>query len=435
MYAEDNILSNLRKAWNLYHLMRSQWWPYEELRALQEKKLRVIVRHAYENVPFYHEKFKKSGIKPDDIKNLEDLQKIPITTKQEIRDNFPEKIVSKGVDIKKCWTPHTGGSTGIPLTVVYDDQAEDYEKAVALRPNLSCGQKIRDRWINITNPSHMMVNKKWFQHFGIFSPTHVSTFLDVQEQLAIIEKINPAVLSGFSSSLFILAKEIARTGNDKINPRIVFGDAELLDDEMRRFISSVFEVKMYDWFGCAELARTAWECSEHSGYHIDMEAVVMEFLRDEESVALGERGEIVYTGLYNYAMPFIRYTIGDVGIPSDEKCLCGRGLPLMKVVEGRRDDFIILGSGKMISPRFFSDLMKSIPGLDQYKIIQENIDKFMIQLVKGSDFSFSTTEKIEKDFIKVLGETANLKIEIKEEIPREPSGKLRKVISKVNIKY
>lgn len=427
-------MSNIRKLWYLHKVMKQQWLKTSELEEIQRKMLRKIVKHAYENVPFYHQKFRSVGIISDDIKTVDDLKKIPITTKQELRDNFPESIVAKGVDINKCWTPHTGGSTGIPLTVVYDKKAEDYEKAIALRPNLCCGQKIRDKWVNITNPAHIHP-KKWFQHFGIFSPINISTFLDAKEHISFIEKINPVVLSGFSSSLWLLAKEIDGTGNDRIHPRLIFGDAEFLDEDMRKFINSTFGVELCDLFGCVELARTAWECPEHCGYHIDMDAVVMEFIKDGEQVALGEKGEIVYTSLYNYAMPLIRYAIGDIGVPSDEKCSCGRGLPLMKIVEGRKDDFIVSQDDKIISPRVFSDLMKRISGIGQYKIIQENKEKIVIQMVKGDNFSPGTIEHINEEFKNVLGENIVIEIKIKEAIPKEPSGKLRKVISKVNIKF
>ena len=309
-------MSNLRKIWYLHNVMKQQWLKTSELEEIQRKMLRGIVKHAYENVPFYHRKFRSVGVKPDDIKTVEDIRKIPITTKQELRNNFPDGIIAKGVDINKCDISKTGGSTGIPLTVVYNEKADDYEKAIALRSNLSCGQKIRDKWAVITSPGHI-VPQKWFQKLRIFAPEFISVYDSTKEQISIIEKINPYVLDGYASSIYLLAREIKETGNDKIHPKIIFTTAELLTDDMREYIESVFGVKVYDQFGCVELARTAWECPEHCGYHIDMDAVLMEFVRDGEQVAPEERGEIVYTGLYQHAMPFIRYATSDIGILSD----------------------------------------------------------------------------------------------------------------------
>lgn len=426
-------MGSINKLRLLRQLRKNQWLKTSELEELQVKKLHAIIKHAYENIEFYHRKFKDAGIRPEDIKTVKDLTKIPITTKSEIRKNYPEGIVSKNIDISKCIIMSTGGSTGVPLKVVYDEKADDYSKAVNLRSFMENGLKFTSKWISVTNPAHI-VKKKWFQHIGIFGPKYISTTMDVKSQVSIIKDFNPDVIGGFSSSLFLIAKEIEKNGI-QVNPKAVFGTADMLDEKEREYINSVFNVEMIDLYGGVELNRTAWECSEHVGYHMDIDSVVFEFIKEGEQVAPGERGEIVYTGLYNYAMPLIRYAIEDIGIPSDEKCPCGRGLPLMKIVEGRKDDFVVLQDDRIISPRVFSDLMKRISGIDQYKIIQETEERFVVQLVKGEDFSQRTIEHINEEFKKVLGEDIIIEIEIKEKIPKEPSGKLRKVISKVSAKF
>lgn len=427
-------MSNLRKIWYLNKVMKQQWLKTSELEEIQQGMLRRIIKHAYENVPLYHQKFNSVGVKPDDIKTVDDFKKIPIITKQEFRDNFPDGVIAKGIDINKCWVSHTSGSTGIPLTVVYSEKEDDYEKAIALRPNLSCGQKITDRWAIITNPEHI-VPKKWFQRIGFFSPEYISVFDSVKEQIQIIEKFNPGVLDGYPSSIYLLAKKKKETGTDKIHPKIIFSTAEILTDEMRKYINSVFGVEMYDQFGCVELGRTAWECPEHCGYHIDMDAVVMEFLRDGEVVTPGERGEIAYTGLYQYAMPFIRYATGDIGILSDEKCTCGRGLPLMKVLEGRKDAFIQVPSGEIFSPIVWTLFMRYYSDISQFKVIQEKIDLIRMQIVKGKGFSQETIDRVKRDVKNVLGEDIYIEVESVDGIPREKSGKVRSVISKIRIDW
>jgi phenylacetate-CoA ligase len=413
--------------------MKQQWLTTSELEEIQRKMLRAIIKHAYENVPLYHQKFRSVGVMPDDIKTVDDLKKIPITTKQELRDNFPDGVIAKGVDINKCHTSTTSGSTGEPLLVVYGEKDDDYEKAIALRPNLSCGQKLRDKWAVITSPKHIK-SEKWFQKFRVFAPEYISVYDSAKEQITILEKFDPDVLDGYASSIYLLAKEIKETGNDKIHPRIIYGTAELLDKETRKYINSAFGVEMYDQFGCVELARTAWECPEHCGYHIDVDAVVMEFLSDGKAVASGERGEIVYTGLYNYSMPFVRYAVGDVGIPSDEKCPCGRGLPLMKVVEGRKDVFMKTPNGKIIPPIIWPVIMERITTINQYKIIQEKIDLIKVQIIKGKVFSEETSDRVKRDIKNALGEDMYIEVEIVDKIPRE-AGKVRSVVSKIRIEW
>lgn len=429
-------MSNIRKLWNLHKLMRSQWWSYEELKELQDKKLRAIVKYAYETIPLYHEKLKNAGVRPEAIKTVEDLVKLPYTTKAEIHANFPDKVIAPQVDINKCWTPRTSGSTGIPLTVVYDEAAEDFEKATALRPNLCCGQGLFDKWIVLTSPHHIKDKKRWFQEFGLFNPISISMFSDFKEQISKIEQIKPDIIDGYSSAIYLLAQEVKKSHTD-INPRIVFGTAEFLTEEMRDVINSVFGVEIFDQFGGVEMGRTAWECPEHAGYHIDMDAVVMEFIKDGEQVASGERGEIVYTNLYNYTMPIIRYRIEDVGIPADEKCPCGRGLPLMKLVEGRKDSFIKTPNGRIYPQMTFWSIMRMFSESDKiinFKVIQEKIDVIKIQIVPGRGFTQETINQLKSDIKNVLGEEVHIEVEPVDEIPRE-AGKVRSVVSKIKIDW
>lgn len=430
-------MSNLRKAWNLYKLMKSQWWSYEELKKLQEKKLRAIVKYAYNNIPLYHEKFKNARIRPEEIKTTQDLVKLPYLTKNEIQNNFPKRIVASNVDIRDCWIPHTSGSTGKPLKVVYDENAEDFEKAAALRPNLSCGQRLFDKWVIITSPDNIILknaHKKWFQRLGIFAPDCISLFESAEKQISILEKLNPDILDGVSSSLFLIAKKLNERGNKKLKPKIIYGTSEMLTKEMRDYINSVFNVEMFDQFGSVEMGRTAWECPEHVGYHMDMEAVVMEFIKNGEQVAPGERGEIVYTNLYNYGMPFIRYKIEDVGIPTDERCPCGRSLPLMKIIEGRKDAFIQVPGGGIFSPTIWIVILMHYK-LERFKVIQEKVDEIKIQIVPGRCFNQESIDKIKKDANDVLGGEVTINIEIVDKIPREKSGKVRPIVSKLKMDW
>ena len=436
-YERRETMSNFLKAWHLYKLMNSQWWSYEKLKQLQEKKLKSIIKFSYENIPLYHEKFRAANIKPNDIRTIEDLQKIPYLTKDDIQQNYSKKIIAPNIDVDKCWTPHTGGSTGKPVTVVYDEHAEDFEKAVALRPNISCGQKLFDKWVVFTSPDNINLkthHKKWFQRFGLFSQDCISLFEDVDKQMSMLEDLNPDVLDGYSSSLYLIAREIKKRGKSALRPRIIYGTSEMLTKEMRDLINSVFDVKMYDQFGSVEMGRTAWECPEHNGYHMDMEAVIMEFIADDEQVTSGERGEIVYTNLYNYAMPFIRFKIGDIGIPSDDTCPCGRTLPLMKIIEGRKDSFMKMPNGRIFPPTIWVVILMHYK-LQSYKVIQEKIDKITIQIVLAENYTENIVKNIKRDTYDIIGKDVMVNVEVVDEIPREKSGKVKSIVSNVKIDW
>jgi phenylacetate-CoA ligase len=416
----------------LMQLQRSQWWPEEKLHRYQDQRLRAIIKYAYETIPLYHQKFKAAGIHPDQIKTVSDLPKIPVLTKQEIQQNYPTNIIAPHIDIKNCWTPFTSGSTGNPVTIVYDDSAESFQKACALRPNLACGQRLFDSWAVIASPRTITRKKKkrWFQKFGLFSQVCFSLFETPQTHVAELEKINPDILDGYTTSLYLIAQEIKRTDNHKIHPHLVYTTSELLTPQMRTFMNDVFNLEVYDQFGSVEMGRTAWECPEHTGYHMDMEAVVSEFIRDGEQVTSGERGEIVYTNLYNYAMPFIRLRTQDVSIPSNERCPCGRTLPLMKLIEGRVDDFIILPNGRLLPPVTWIILLM-YNRIDQFKVIQETVNELRVQVVPKQDMAPDALQKIHDDVVKTTENLVNITIEPVTEIKREPSGKTRPIVSKV----
>lgn len=421
---------------NAYRLLRqarnNQWLSLSELQELQAKRLRAIVKHAYDNTEFYHRKFRDADVRPEDIKTVEDLKKVPITTKQELREYSTTSMIARGVDLDKCLITETSGSTGIPTKVVYDPPANDFSKAINLRSHMENGLTFTSRWAIIADPHHFP-RPTLFQKLGILSPNWISAFEPVEKQLEFLQKFKPEILSGYASSIQILAKKIKEERITDISPKTVITTSELLTPSARSLIDSVFNLKMIDHFGCVELNRTAWECSEHAGYHIDVDAVVMEFIANGEAVSPGERGNIVYTGLYNYAMPLIRYNIEDVGVPSDDSCPCGRGLPLMKLIEGRSDSFMCNPEGEIFSPIIWTLIMRKIPGVGQFKAIQERRDFIRVQIVKGEEFTDATANHVIHDVKEVMGEDMLVDIEIVEEIPRESSGKIRCAVSKVRV--
>lgn len=430
-------MGSVNKLRLLHQARKNQWLKPSELEELQNKKLRSIVKHAYENTEFYHQKFRDAKLHPDDIKTVNDLKKIPFTTKEELRQQKLESRISKGINLSRCSIIRTSGSTGIPLKVVYDMAADDFSKAINLRSYIENGLKLRSRWAVFDYSNEILPNSfdykqpLWFQKLGIFNPIEITVLDSIDTQVDQLTKFKPEVLDGFTSSIRLLADFIDKNDINSINPKVVFGTSELLSPETRKFINSVFDVEMIDHFGCVEVNRTAWECSEHAGYHMDADAVIMEFLENGENVSPGEKGEIVYTGLYNYAMPFIRYKIGDIGIPSDESCPCGRGLPLMKLIEGRSDSFMQAPDGRVFSPMIWEAIMVRFIGVGQYQAIQEKKDLIRILLVKKTEFSQSTISQIEHDVKEVMGQEINVKVEIVNKIPKEKSGKMRFAVSKL----
>ena len=425
----------LRKIRYLTELLRNQWLKPSELAKIQQKRLRAIIKHAYSNIEFYHRKFKLAGVKPEDIKTIKDLPKIPVTKRSEVKEGFlTGKIFKKTLDFSKCHYAKTAGSSGEPVTVLLDEKAEDFQKAVAVRSFMEAGGRFHDKWAMITSPQRMLLKKRWFQRFGLLSPVYLSVFDSPERHVAVLNRLKPDVIEGYASCVWLLARTIAKEGIDSIQPRVIISSAEVLSEKARKFINSVFSLEMFDQFGCVEIGRSAWECEEHHGYHMDSDALAMEFVDDGEHVAFGERGHLLYTSLFNYAMPLIRYDVGDICVPTDEQCPCGRGLPLIKRIEGRAFDFIVTPSGKVFSGGLLMIIMREIPGVAQYKVVQETKDKFSVWIVKDPhSFSSDPISQVQEQIKKHLGDV-KVDVEVVEDIPKDKSGKHRWIVSKVKLK-
>jgi phenylacetate-CoA ligase len=424
----------------LCSLLRRAYLPPDRLKRYQEKKLRQVIRHAYDNVPFYHDRFRQAGINPNEIATAADLSMLPILRKDEVRKNI-DGMISREHEKINLKTLRTSGSTGIPLHFYVDGKEDEFRKARHIRANISLGQKPRDRWVVITSPAHIGEVTKFQRFMGVYSPIPVLVFNEISTQVSIIEKLKPDILDGYSSSLLLLAKEIEKKGVKTVRPRFLIGGAEFIGDFSRLAIEKAFGVPFYDQYGCDEMERIAWQCKEKEEYHIDADSIIVQFVdKNGEEVSAGERGEVVCTSLFNYAMPFIRYAVGDVGIPSDEKCRCGRTLPLMRIFEGRKDSFLVLADGRILSPLALNAAMcmfKFHNKMDQYRIIQRRKDLLDILVKLGA--SDVAEESMEKELMGHLQETlkfrsdlVTLRIQFVKDIPLDKTGKLRKIISELN---
>lgn len=408
----------------------------KELEDIQLKKLRKLIMHAYNNVPYYRELFLKANINPE-IKKIEDIQKIPIITKKDIQANY-EKIIACNIDKEMCKVTNTTGSTGIPLSVYSDNKALMYSSAIVYYAFFESGLRLNDSIVELTgiieDCSETIIKKNM-----------VSSQDQPEKIIQMLKRYNPNVLYSFPSVFKTISHQMIDQAIDQMidnkmkkvngldNIRSIFTHGETLTQACRKTIESAFGAEVYNTYGSTEFNRLAFECEEHSGLHIISDSAVIELVKDGQNVGPGEEGEIIVTGLYNYAMPLIRYKLGDIGIMTEDdyKCPCGRNWPLIKSIEGRTDDFLTLPSGRIISPRNIN-IIDNVPGIVQYRTIQEKRDRFLVQVVPANNYSIDTDRQI-KEQIKLgcVGEDVNIEIELVENIARERTGKLKTIISYV----
>jgi phenylacetate-CoA ligase len=425
----------------LFELRRNQWKKKDELRKIQIKRLKAMVRYAYDHVPYYHRLFDSVKFKPEDLRDQEDLRRIPITTKLNVKENFSEFLVA-GTDQSKytsCWT---SGSTGIPTNLLVDRKTSCYSLSLHLYGLMECGVRLTDKLFSIGSASPATQPKITESRLGRLSflylnPNTISADarVPIDEIVKALNRSEPDVVYGFTSIL----EDLCVTNVPEISPRLIFNHGGLLTEQCRRLLESVFDAEVYNTYGSTEFWRLAFECNEHSGLHMITDCAVVECIEDGDVVASGEPGEVVVTGLYNYLMPLIRYELGDIATPTDDDCACGRGWPLIRMIEGRKNDEFILPSGRVLSSRdmlewVFPELKEHIWCLSQYQIVQESRNKIVLRVVKGRQYDDKLVQGIINKARKDLeGEDVTLSLEIANEIPKEKSGKRRKIISHVSI--
>ena len=176
---------------------------------------------------------------------------------------------------------------------------------------------------------------------------------NMKEYVKILSKFKPKQLNTYASVIFLFSEYLKKEGINSIKPNAILTTADMLYNHQRKTIEDIFDCNVFDYYSGRDTTLMAAECSEHFGYHLSIENAVVEFIKENEHVSPGETGKIIITDLCNYAMPFIRYEIGDLGTPSDERCSCGRNLPIMKSLKGRIFDFITTPDGKYIPGEYF----------------------------------------------------------------------------------
>jgi len=388
---------------------QSQWQFLEWLKNNQEKQLRKLIQFVYENVPYYSTLFNKLGIKANEITYIKDLEKLPILTKKIIKENWKD-FIPKNIDSLKYLIGSTGGSTGTPLK--YRMSTKDYERGVALlyRGWGYGGYKLGDKVAIIAGssliPTKKSALKKKIQE-SFLNHKHYSSFEMSKDNLYSyfydINRWKPDFIRGYASSIYLFAKFIQKNHlNLNFKPKAIITTSEKLFSRQRPLIERIFKSKVFEEYGVNDGGISAHECEKHNGMHVDMERSIVEIVSDRGEQIINKKGKIIATSLYNYALPFIRYDTGDLGIISDLYCPCGRKSPLLKEIFGRVTDLLKLNDVIIGSP-VLTVLMGKFD-IEQYQIIQNNLYSIICKIVRGKNFIKKDEEFIRKSFFKHVGE-------------------------------
>ncbi len=413
----------LRQLYMLPKVMTRQWRRRDEIEKTASRMLRSLIKDVSAANPFYRRKYRPTP----DITGIDDLRILPFTTKDELREAFPGNL-SSGYEVEKCIHESTSGSSGDVLNVYHDRPAYDYYDVISFRAFRGYNLGLTDK---IAYTRFEPIPKEMFEQLGFVRRDYVPVHSPAREQLNLFLKYKPDVISAYPSSLCDVARLIQEENIVFPQIKFIISHSELLTEPMRILLDSVFDCPIYKDYSSFEVHNIANGCTHHS-MHIQLDNNVVEIIQDGEPVSPGEQGEIVVTNLSNRAMPFIRYRTGDYGAFDEGMCTCGRGLPLLKVIEGREDEFLILPSGREVSPRIFDPLdLIFHQYVSKFQIIQKEKGKFMIKVVKRKNYDEKVAAMLTEEARKCAPEPIEVDIVDVDDIERTGRGKFRAVINEV----
>jgi phenylacetate-CoA ligase len=270
----------------------------------------------------------------------------------------------------------------------------------------------------------------WYQRVGIYPGMRLSAFLPQRDQVRAYRDYRPQILTGYPSSLQVLAESLKRDGVTIFSPRIIITGGEMLWPPARSVLEETFRAPVRDCYGAEELGHAAWECPRGGGYHLAVDCGVFEVLVGDRPASPGEEGELVLTTLHNRAMPFVRYRMGDRGALHPEPCPCGCPFPRLTRITGRSDDLLQLPSGEWVHSSVARFPWVYSKEIRQFQIIQWAAGRFELLLVTGGPLCEAFHSEIRDHFERHLGATV-VEIRRVSHIPPEPTGKLRSIICKV----
>ncbi len=415
----------------LNYLNKSQFWSHHKLRELQFQKLHMLLEHAYLNVPYYRNLFKEIGAKPEDIRDFNDFKLIPIITKDIIRKNF-EDLMALNLSKDEFLPNSTGGSDGEPLNFYQDRQFENWAAAARIRgwyniAGCEDGDSCAVLWgamRDVKEDYSLIERVQIFFRDGLIP---INAFNLSNERMLLFLKycqlLRPKLLRGYVTAIRELAAFIEEYKLNFPPLKGVILCAETVDPDVQVYIERILNAPAYNTYGGRELSLIAMECSERNLHEVS-ENNYIEFEKIDLT-GYQEAGNIIVTNLNNYAMPFIRYRIGDIGIPgSVDCCNCGRGLPVIDKIIGRTTEVFVFYDGTKSVGEMFIHLMKDFD-IKEYQFVQVSDAKVVLRIKTEDYINEPLKKKIQFTYKKFLPENVKLEFERVDAFNKTVTGKFR----------
>lgn len=418
----------------------TQWYSERDMKAYQDQQLSNLIEYSYRHVPYYRRIMDERGLNPRDIGGADDLWKLPVLTRQGIKENFRD-LLSDEFDIKRVKKGHTSGTTGSPLELCYSGNLIFLTYALLDRHYAWAGVRMKafgDRVAVLRgNPIVPLQQSKppfWrYNHLHnqlLLSSFHMSQ-TNLKHYVDEIRRYAPKILDGYPSTLYVMAKYLQNAGQ-KLELNAVISSSETLYDFQREVIEESFCCRVFDYFAAAERVTFSGECERHEGHHLADEYGITEILGESgERLAPGQVGVLLGTSLHNYAMPMIRYVTNDMTALKAGRCSCGRTLALMDDVTTKAEDLLTLRDGRLISPSVLTHPFKPLTSIHASQIVQHDLDHVSIRVVATPAYTDEDERMLIAGMKERLGSVVRVDVERVAALERTKAGKFKWVISHV----
>jgi phenylacetate-CoA ligase len=422
----------------LSSLMETENLSDADIRAYQDEKVKQLIAHVYDNVPYYHDVINSLKLTPKDISCVADLQKLPILTKEDIRNNF-DRLVSRKAKVRELIHRHTSGTSGKALHFYSSKSSISFQWAVWWRLRLRFGLKFGTWHANFTGklvvPPEQVKPPYWRWNSPCCQALLNMHHLTPSKIRAVIDFLNGQEFefyTGYPSIIHMLAVNARDAGLELTSrPRVICTGAEPMNDLQRRDIELLTHATLTDHWGLSEGCGNAAKCP-HRVYHEDFEFGVLECADPHPAGGQRLRGRLVCTGFANWDFPFIRYDTGDSGTweSSDFRCACGRQSRVLDRIEGRQEDYVITPEGARIMR--FDYIFKDTMNVKEAQVLQERPGAIKMRVVRRPEYCVEDEQSLASEIKRWISPRIEVCFEYVDEIERESSGKFKAVKSLIS---
>ncbi len=416
-------------------LERSQWWSDEQLAAERLRRLQALLAHAAAHSPWYRDTWRELDLDPSDVVSLADLQRWPVIDRDTIREH--RMAMRSTAPDTRLISKSTGGSSGVPLHFDLDLDSNERRMAAWHRGYGWAGAAPGTRqwylWGVPPDATADWKKSKLKLYDALYGRTTESCFAlaesEVDRFAASLARTRPQAIVAYTGALYTFARMLESRRIRPFSPNSIVVGAEKLHDFQREVIERVFDAPVFETYGSREVMLIAAECPEHDGLHITAEHLIVELLDEhDQAVAEGQEGDVVITDLTNTGMPFIRYRNGDRAVAASGKCACGRGLPRLARITGRRLDVLTTPDGQQLPGEFFPHILKEFPAVQRYQVVQDEPSHVTVRMI-APGWSDADAARLGREVSAVAGGSLEVRVEQVDDIPLTAAGKLKVVVN------